>query len=356
MEVESDLPDRLGFAVVGCGNMGMKRIKSILENQNRCQLVCIADMDVEKAKSVAKDFGCEYYTEYMNVVGNPDVECVVVSTPNKFHAPVSIAALKHGKHVLCEKPLARNPKEAIAMVKAALKNHTFLKTGSNVRFFPSVLKAKELQDKGEIGTVLFLRGWIGNSGWHLKNLWFTDPDMAGGGTFLDNGTHMLDLVRCFLGEVSECLGFASTMFWSVKPLEDIALGVFKTLNGKLAFIQSSWFEWAGYIYMEVYGTDGYIRIDNRDQTCKTILGKKDGSKRIFDYSLQPPVSYNLELKHLIESIQGAKQPLPSGYDGLRAVQMAWGVYESSRTGKKVTIYKEQEKALNQKHASIFSKN
>jgi predicted dehydrogenase len=326
---------KLGFAVVGCGRMGMRRI-GLIRGHHQAELRCVEDYDKEIARKVSEEVGCDYYSGWESVVSRPDVDCVVVSVPNRFHRDIVIAALGAGKHVFCEKPLARNPIEAHQMVKAAERSGCLLKVGSNLRYFPSVLKAKELLDIGEIGEVLFARGWIGHSGWQIGT-WYSDAEVIGGGTLLDNGCHLVDLYRWFLGEVESCVGFVSTSLWSISPLEDNAMALFKFVNGKMAFLQSSWTEWAGYIYLEIYGTQGFIRIDNRGQSCITTLGKRNGQNTVFDFSQEPPRSYVLEFNDYLNAIASNRQPLPSGLDGLRAVQMAYAVYRSAQLGKEVRV-------------------
>jgi len=330
------LTDKIRFAVLGCGRMGARRIKSIKENSTS-ELVCISDVVEDKAKILANEAKCGYCADYRDIITRRDVDCVIVSLPNKFHYEPTVSALKSGKHVFCEKPLARTPEEALGMVRAAQKNGVYLKVGSNLRYFPNVSRAKELVDQGAIGDLLFLRGWIGHSGAGKVGTWFLDPEVSGGGTFLDNGCHILDLTRWFLGEVSECMGLVTTGYWPIAPLEDIGLGIFKTSNGKLAFIQSSWVEWSDYMYMEVYGKEGFVRVDNRSPVCQLVLGTKKGRREIFDYSLLPPQSYKLELEDFLQAIRKGKQPLASGYDGMRAVQMTFGVYQSSKLGTRVDL-------------------
>ncbi len=123
------------------------------------------------------------------------------------------------------------------------------------------------------------------------------------------------------------------------------MGIFKFLNQAIGYVHSSWTEWADYMYMEIYGRDGFIRIDDRRPNSTTILGKKDGYRQVFDFSSQPPQSYTLEFNEYVRAIRNNQQPLPSGFDGLRAIQMAYGVYESSRLGRKVTIWGEAEAEL-----------
>lgn len=332
------------FGVVGCGRMGRRRMETAVEHP-RTAVTCVTDVDDELAAAAAADFECAVAGSSADLVERDDVDCVVVSVPNRFHLPIVRAALEGGKRVFCEKPLARDTDEALAIARASLDHGLPVKVGSNLRFFPNVLKAKELVDSGAIGETMFLRGWIGHDGWNLGDTWFADPEMSGGGTFLDNGCHVLDLIRWFLGEVVECSGFVQTTLWSVEPLEDNGFAIFRTADGKTAFAQASWTEWAGYCYLEVYGADGFVRIDARGRACETVLGDRQGNLQSFDFSDRPPSSYRDEFADYVESLEKGAQPAPNVFDGLRAVQMARGVYESSRAGRTVDIYGETERRL-----------
>lgn len=337
------MANKLRFAVIGCGRMGLRRMKSIA-NHAETELMCLSDNDIEAARKFSKEMSCDFHADWEKAVGRPDVDCVIVSVPNKFHYPIATQALNQGKHVWCEKPLARNPEEALGIVRAAAKTDRFLKVGSNLRYFPSVRKAKELLDSSAIGEVLFLRGWVGNAGWPVK-MWFSDVEISGGGTFLDNGCHLLDIARWFMGEARECMGHISTLHWQISPLEDNGMGIFTFDGGKIAFIHSSWTEWSEYMYMEIYGSTGYIRVDNRGSKCITICGRQDGQQQVFDYSDMPPQSYILEFNDCVRAISHRQQPQPDGFDGLRAVQMAYGVYQSSRLGKRIKIWGKEEEKL-----------
>lgn len=115
------------------------------------------------------------------------------------------------------------------------------------------------------------------------------------------------------------------------------MGLFKYESGRLSFIQASWMEWSGYSLIEIMGTEGYIILDNREPNCLTVLSRRDGSRQTFDYSRLPPQSYTLEMEDFVNSIIRGQQPQASGFDGLRAVQMAQAVHESARTGREVSI-------------------
>jgi predicted dehydrogenase len=336
--------EKLRFIVVGCGRFGGRRAK-ILKNIREAELVCLVDTDKEKASKLAKELGCEYSTDYVKTLDEKDTDVVLVATPNAYHAPQAIEALNRKKIVFCEKPMARNPFEAIRMVDAAKRNNVVLKVGSNLRFFPSILKANELLKQEAIGELIHFRGWIGNDGEQL-NYWFNDFETTGGGTFLDNGVHLLDLSRMFLGEVEECTGYTQLAHWSHKiKTEDNCFGLFKFEGNKYAFIQASWTEWlSGYMYGELNGKNGHIILDNRTNGNKLTIFNKREAPQVFDFSslppqspLLPPPSYEHELRDFIRAIKEGREPRPNGYDGMRAVQMAYAVYESAMTGSAVKI-------------------
>jgi len=338
--------DRLRFAVIGCGRMGKRRAEAIAQNPN-AELFCVADNDIAQAKSLAAELNCKFYKSYDDAIENNKIDAVVVSVPNRFHAEISLKSMKLGKHVFCEKPMAIRSEDAELMVKTSLEEGVFLKSGSNVRFFTNVVKAKEIVDSGTLGKVLFARGWIGHQGWNLQpGSWFRDPELIGGGTLLDNGCHIIDIIRWFIGEIKECFGYRVTLLHELSSaLEDNAVGILIGLKGEPAFIQSSWTEWTGYLYLEFYGENGALYIDNRENKAETKVKMKNNSALVFDYSKEPQNSFKKEIDDFISSIIAGKQPLPSGYDGMRAVQIINGIYRSAQEGRKISVYGIQHQIL-----------
>src|SRR5205085_9105725 len=157
-----------------------------------------------------------------------------VSTPPSLHAEMSIAALRAGKHVLCEKPLARTVEECRAMISAAQASGAILATGFNYRFYPSVLKARELLDSGLIGKVDHIRSYTGYSATAHNHPWLHDAAVMGGGTLRDNGIHLLDLTCYFLGDVAEMQGAASGLVWGFPGCEDNGCVVMRNRRGAIA--------------------------------------------------------------------------------------------------------------------------
>lgn len=323
----------LRVGVIGCGRMGERRAGTVMQNPDTT-LIAVADADPGRADSLAATLGC-VAEDVDSLVRLPDIDSVFVCTPNRFHAEISTALIEHGKHVICEKPLACTPAEATAMVEAAAAHGVTVKVGANLRYFANVQKAHALLHAGEIGEPVSLRGWVGNNGWPAQS-WYADPAMSGGGTVIDNGCHLFDLVRWFLGDVESCTGTTSTLYWDV-PVEDQGVGVFTTSTGQLAVIHTSWTEWTTYFAFDLYGNKGAISVDNRLPAERTTLMRRDGTTQVFDFAGQRNDVYGLELADYVRARRCGTSPVPNGADGLRVVEMADAVYRSARSGRRVDV-------------------
>jgi predicted dehydrogenase len=323
------------ITIIGCGGIGMRRGATI-GNVEGAELVAGADVDADRARAFGERFGVAASADWETVVARPDVEMVVVATSNDMHAPVSIAALRHGKHVLCEKPLARNPGECEAMVKAAGEAGRLLKTGFNHRYSHQTWKARELFEAGEIGEIIFARGRTGHgNGEALSQRWFGKFELSGGGTFLDNGVHLLDLSRWFMGDFGEATGYVSTHLPALGKCEDNGFGIYKTADGRICQLQSSWTQWRGYLFLELFGTRGALLINYDDSSCTLIRRGREAT--VFQFSGVADRSWEREIEELIAAAREGRQPLANGYDGWQAVRMAYAVYEASEKGGAVRL-------------------
>jgi len=219
---------RLSVAVAGCGYFGSKRIQACAQVPNDIELRAIMDLDNALASKAGAKAGVQHFTEFGELLANSEIDAVILAVPNNMHGPMTVQALEAGKHVLCEKPLAINPGEAERIVDAAESSGKFVKTASNHRFFPTVTKAYELYKSGIIGEILSFRGAIGNDGGLTHDSWFWKKEVAGGGTFIDNACHLLDIARMFMGDFSMCLGQVANLYWKQAEVEDYATGIFVT--------------------------------------------------------------------------------------------------------------------------------
>ena len=249
----------LRFGLIGCGAIGELRAQALVEGRTH-QLVAVNDLDNARVQALSERFSCQTEEDWRSLVQRKDIDAVIVSTPPSLHAEMTIEALRNQKHVLCEKPLARNVEECQAMTDAAKQYDRHLATGFNYRFYPSMLKAREVLDAGTIGELNHIRSYAGYTAKDHHQAWLHDVNAMGGGALRDNGIHLLDLTRYFLGEVVEVKGFASNAAWKFPSCEDNGFLLLKNANGVIASLQASWTEWRGYqFFVELYGTLGCIR-------------------------------------------------------------------------------------------------
>jgi predicted dehydrogenase len=304
----------------------------------------VAAAHLERAKLLADEAGCQATADWEEVVERDDLGAVLVCTPPHIHAPISIAALKRGKHVLCEKPLARSIDEAKEMLSVAQQNGVKLKCGFNHRHHPSIKQAREWFDRGIIGELNFLRcryGICGRPGYEKE--WRAKPEIAGGGQLMDQGMHALDLCRWFLGEFTEAFGFLSTAFWDIAPLEDNAFCLLRTEKGQVASIHVSWTQWKNLFSFEIFGQDGYILVEGLGGGYgveRAILGKRallePFKQEIIEFRGEDRSWYE-EWKEFVAAIDEDREPLGNGYDGLEALKLAYAIYESDRKGSVVKL-------------------
>jgi predicted dehydrogenase len=349
---------RLNVVIAGAGLIGRKRAEA-LKSIEGCQLKFIIDINQKAAKTLAQEFGADFETNWQNVVFRNDIDIVIVSTINKALAPISIEALKNRKHVLCEKPLGRNVEEAKSIIKAARESGRILKTGFNHRHHPAIMKAKSLIDSGEVGKIYYIKCVYGHGGRPgYEKEWRADRDLCGGGELLDQGVHIVDLLRWFLGEFDEVYGKINTYHWDME-VEDNAFAMFKTNKGQIALMHTSWTQWKNKFLFEIFGEKGYLIIDGLGGSYgkeKLIIGKRkidnkyqplnngqnilyEGGapdEEIIDFS-GPDLSWQEEWKEFVSAIKEKRDPLGSGYDGLMANRLIEAVYRSARFNRSIKI-------------------
>jgi predicted dehydrogenase len=323
----------LRVAIVGCGLIGQKRAQALRD----ARLVAAADTVFERATRLAAQHPeCEAVVDWRACVARPDVDAVIVSTINASLAEVTLHAVQHGKHVLVEKPAARNAQELQPALEAMQRAGVVVKVGFNHRVHPAIAKARELFDAGAIGAALYLRARYGHGGRiRYDREWRADPTLAGGGELLDQGVHLIDLARWFLGDFVEVSGHVETFFWDM-PVEDNGFLLLKTSGGRVAWLHASCTEWKNLFSFELFGRDGKLQVDG--------LGGSYGVERLSYYRMLPQMgppettiweypgpdtSWELEFADFAEAIGQRRQPLGTLDDALAALRVIGCIYEEA---------------------------
>lgn len=325
---------QLRTAIIGCGLIGNKRARALGDTP----LVVAADTNFSRARQLAAQYpGCEASDDWRATATRKDVDLVIVATTNDMLAPATLAAVQAGKHVLVEKPAARSAAEIEPVVAAAQKAGVAVKVGFNHRFHPAFLKASEIVDSGVLGPLMFIRGRYGHGGrLGMEKEWRGDPQIAGGGEMLDQGVHLIDLSRWFLGEFVEVTGRVANFFWDW-PVEDNGFAMLRTHDGQIAWLHASCTEWKNTFSFEIYGRTGKLHIEG--------LGGSYGVERLSHYQMLPQMgpppttiyeypgedtSWRAEFEHFKQSIADQCPVSGSLEDALKAMRVVGMLYQQSK--------------------------
>jgi predicted dehydrogenase len=289
--------------------------------------------------------GGEWTDDWRGVTGHQRIEAVVVATVNKSLLPITRAALQSGKHVLCEKPLGRNAYEAKEMMETAENANRVLKVGFNHRHHPALWRAQQMAQSGKIGPLMSIRAAYGHGGRPgYDQEWRGDPELAGGGELLDQGVHVIDLCRWFMGDFVQVSGMLGTWFWQVAPLEDNGFALLRTAQGQVAQVHTSWTQWKNLFRFEIFGRDGFLLVNGLGGSygVETLtLGKRrpeSGPPLMETWEFPgPDISWQAEWEEFKKAIQEGRQPLGNGHDGYQAARVIDAIYESSKTGRVVEL-------------------
>jgi predicted dehydrogenase len=298
------------------------------------RLVAASDIDPKKAQALAKlGSGIAVVADWREAVRRADVDAVLVSTPHNLLVPVSLGAAEAGKHVLVEKPGARNALELEPLVELARRKQVTVKVGFNHRFHPALQKAREYVDAGAVGDLMFIRGRYGHGGRvGYDKEWRAVPEISGGGELLDQGLHLIDLSSWFLGDFARVEGFTHTYFWDM-PVDDNGFMMLRTAREQMAFLHVSWTEWKNLFSFEIYGKTGKLHVEG--------LGGSYGTERLAYYKMSPQMgppetviheypgadrSWELEFADFVRAVEsGEPGNVGDAVKVLRVVDTIYGV-------------------------------
>lgn len=330
-------------SIIGAG-LQCRRRAPVLAQSPQDTLVSIASQMPEHAQAMAKQFLCDADLSWKDAISRSDVDAVIICTPPSSHAEIAIAAMQAGKHVLCEKPLSKTLDEALAMLEVSRVTGKILKCGFNHRHHPAVLEAKKRCEDGWIGKPLFARcryGICGRPGY--ENEWRADSTQAAGGQFIEQGSHAIDLIRWFMGEIAEVACMTSKHYFKDQPLEDDGFAIFRTSSGATASLHTSLVQWQNLFSFEVFGEDGYVRIEGLGGGYgveKLYLGKRDFELPFQDTVIQyrgVDNSWRDEWIEFSNAIKEDRDPLGSGFDGVQAMRIGLAAYEAEKLKRVLDI-------------------
>ncbi|WJE15075.1 Gfo/Idh/MocA family oxidoreductase [Halobacillus sp. ACCC02827] len=339
--------NKIRVGVIGCGSIAQKRHLLEYKTNPNVEIAAVCDVINDRALAVAESYGAEAFFDYRELLKRADIDAVSVCLPNALHAPVTIAALEAKKHVLCEKPMAVSSEEAQAMITAAEANGKKLMVAHNQRFVASHQKAKQMLEDGELGRIYSFRTTFGHGGpenWSIDGAdsWFFDKEKAFVGAMGDLGVHKADLIRYLLGEVDEISAFVQTTAKENTEVDDNAVCILKMDSGIIGTLTASWSYVAGGDNATVlYGEKGVMELEN-DPDYSFRIRYKTGE--VLNFELDK-IQTNEEggqttthvIDHFVDSILHDREPLITGEEGRKSLEVILSALEASETGKVVKV-------------------
>lgn len=354
----------LRVGIVGLGWTGWTHLQAYKELPD-VEVIALAGYEEDRLAKYGREFGVpNLYRDYQDLLARDDLDLVSICTPNNLHAPVAIMALEGGRHVVCEKPLARTVVEGEAMVTAARKADRVLHTVFNHRARGDVAVLKRYIDEGSLGRVYHAKAtWMRRNGIPTLGSWFTNKELAGGGPLIDLGVHMLDLALFLTGEPTIATVSAATYAelgprgrgnrpdsfgpkhgtGSAYEVEDLATAFLRADDGATIALEASWAVY-GSAYdnfgVTLYGTEGGATIGvvnyNWEDTLRIYTDVAGRAAEV-----RPQVArgegHLAVLRDFIGIVRGGDWSCHHGEEGLRRTAIIEACYTSADTGREVVL-------------------
>jgi UDP-N-acetylglucosamine 3-dehydrogenase len=317
----------VNVGVIGVGNMG-KHHARVYSELKGCKLVAVSDTDEERGKRIASQYGCAYYKNYRDML-KQDIQAVSIAVPTVFHKDVALVCIRAGKHILVEKPIADTVENAKKIIGAAKRMKVKVAVGHVERFNPGVQRLKSMMEKGELGTITTVLA---------RRVGVFPPQIKDANVIIDLAVHDLDILNYLLGKTPTRI-HAEAGKALINRREDYA-DILLKYDGVNAFVQVNWITPIKIRSLAITGTKGYAEINYVTQELMLYKSKyerkfetfedvvKFAEPEIVKVKVRKSEPLKEELKDFISSIKSNKQPLVSGEDGLKALELALEIVKS----------------------------
>lgn len=334
--------EKIRVAVVGAGHVAqVAHIPAYISHPD-VELTAIVDDDPVKGRKVKKQYGFKkFYEDLAEMLEKEDIDAVDICTPNYLHAPMAIAALRSGRHVLCEKPLARNAREAEQMVKVAEKAKRYLMVAMNNRFREDVRVLRTFIERKELGDIQMVKtGWLRRVHDWRERTWFTEKGKAGGGVLLDLGIALTDLAIWVAG-LKQPLRVNCSVFGTTKrnSVEESACAMVNFSGGACLILEVSWNlkTPTDVTYLQLFGSKGAAVMHpltiHKAMHGHLVNVTPELNTKVNYYK----ASYQEEINHFITCIREDKAPLTTGKEAWQVIKILDAMYESAASEREIQL-------------------
>lgn len=334
-----------GFGIIGTGSIADFHAAAIKEVK-RGKLVAVANRTEERAKAFAEKEGCGYATDYKDLLANPEIDIVCVTTSSGSHAPIGLDVLNAGKHLIVEKPIAMNTADSLALIEAAKANGVTMSVISQRRFEAQHVAVRNVLDSGALGKLLLVEVSLP---FFRAQSYYDSAEWRGtiaqdGGALMNQGIHSIDLLLWFGGQVETVYGKTATATHQMEA-EDLGLALLTFKNGAFGTIMASTSIQPGFnAELNLYGEHGTIKLEGSSITHWTVPGVEEpdlGPKANYGGVSDPRAishdNHRVQMENVIAAIETGEELYLKGIDGLRAVQLVEAIYTSAASGAPVKL-------------------
>lgn len=315
--------NKLKFALIGTGGIAQTYAQAF-QSSDCCELIAVADVNENSAKAFAEPFAAKSFADYKTLAENAEFDAVIVSTPPNTHPEIAMFFMNSGKHVLCEKPLCLSVAEAKQMIETAEKANVTFTMATKFRYCEDVVKAKAILASGVLGEVVQFENAF-TAKVDMSKRWNSDFAVSGGGVLMDNGTHSVDIIRYFLGAITDVLALETSGTQNLTVDENVKL-LAKTENGIAASVDLTWGinkELPNFI--SVYGTNGTLHIGWRESKYK-LNSSPDWT--VFGKGYDKVQAFKSKLENFRNAIVSDEELLTKPSDALASVEVIEAAYKS----------------------------
>lgn len=336
---------KLGVAIIGCGSIHRVHADAIAASELG-RLVCVVDIVEERARASAAKYGCRWYVDYLEAINDDEVDVVHICTPHYLHSTMAIEAVRVGKHVLVEKPVAISVNQAQEMARESKKHGRYIGVCFQNRFNPESQKAKEIIDSGEIGAVKGVKGivtWYRTREYYLESGWRGRFATEGGGVLINQSIHTLDLMQWLGGGVRAVKGSVSTnLLGDAIEVEDTADALLFFKNGARGiFYATNCYVDNSPVEIEIICEKATLRIYDgalvmeQGGNVRRLLSKESGQTAYKSYWGK---SHAILIEEFYKAVlNGDSGHIISVEEGMESLKIIDGIYKSSSTGNVINI-------------------
>ncbi len=349
--------EKIRFGLVGCGMISPKHFKAIADLPE-AELVAVCDTDKEKLKNASNEQNCKAYSNYEDMVNNPDIDVISICTPNGLHADMSVAALNAGKHVLCEKPMSLNITDTKRIIKAEQESgKKFILVKQN-RYNPPVAALKDAVYNNKLGNIVMIGSnvyWNRNDQYYENSKWRGTKDLDGG-TLFTQASHFLDLMLWIGGPVESVQSYMNNFSHPQIEIEDTGVVLVKFKNGTLGKIIFTTCVYdhnlEGSIF--VLGSKGTIKVGGKYLNELDHWDVENTERPVLESSA-PPNEYGTYqgtmsnhdkvYKNVLEVVLNNENIKANSIQGHESVEVMQAAYESAKTGKEIFLPLKEENEI-----------